>query len=79
MNKDSLERLGSIIYIHAKIRAMGGHPTDEKIKIQRLLLNVEFVDFMTSFLSFPLNGWPNHKIEKIEHYDTYLSYKTTKT
>ena len=31
------------------------------------------------FCSFLLNGWPNHKIEKREHYDTYLSYKTIKT
>ena len=79
MNKDSLEILGSLISIHTNIRAMGGYHAAENIKIQYMLLNVEFADFWTSFRSFPLNGWPNHKIEKREHYDTYLSYKNTKT
>ena len=74
-----MESLGSIISIHANIRSMGSHPEIEKTKIKYLLLNVEFADFWTSFRSFPLNGWPNHNIERREHFDTYLSYKTTKT
>ena len=31
------------------------------------------------FCSFSLNGCRNHKIEKIEHFNTYLAYKNTKT
>ena len=56
---------------------MERHHADENIKCF-LRLDDDFVDFLR-FLSFLLNGWSNHKIEKIEHYDTYLSHKITKT
>ena len=53
---------------------MEGHHTDKRITCL-LWLDDDFVDSS----SISLNGWPNHEIEKTEHYDTYLSHKTTKT
>ena len=56
---------------------MYGHHTNERITCL-LRLHDDLTDF-SSISLIMLNGWPNHKIEKIEHYDTYLSHKTTKT
>ena len=73
----STESTRSLESAHANEGAIKGHHAGERITCL-LRLDDDFADFFI-FCSFLHNGWPNHKIEKIEHLDTYLSHKTTKT
>ena len=51
---------------HANEGSMERHHLDERITCL-LWLHDDFIDFFLRFDSFILNGWPNKKIEKIEH------------
>ena len=62
---------------HANEGAIEGHHVGERITCL-LRLDDDFA-FFFFFRSFSVNDWPNHKIEKIEHYETNLSHKTIKT